>query len=353
MSSDPQAYIDLQHRILRVKAIFTEELTDALNLIQVECPILTRVGDGTQDNLSGYEKAVQVRVKEIPEAEFEVVHSLAKWKRKTLGDHNFPVGQGIVANMRALRVEDTLDNIHSIYVDQWDWERVIAPVDRCLEYLQSTVRSLYEVLRQTERRVCAEFPDITPVLPASIKFLHAEQLLERYPELDPKSRERAAVKEFGAVFLIGIGCKLSHGDCHDVRAADYDDWSTPVLVNSHEIGFPAFDGAKASANAALQLQGLNGDILVYNPTLDDVLELSSMGIRVDKEALCRQLEMTGANDRLQQAWHQSLLNGDLPQTIGGGIGQSRMVMFMLRKRHIGEVQCSVWTSEIAKQCSLL
>ncbi|KAG5502134.1 hypothetical protein GH5_05081 [Leishmania sp. Ghana 2012 LV757] len=353
MSCDPQAYIDLQARIVRVRAIFTEELTKALNLIQVECPILTRVGDGTQDNLSGFEKAVQVRVKEIPEAEYEVVHSLAKWKRKTLGDHKFPVGLGIVTNMRALRVEETLDNIHSIYVDQWDWERVIAPEDRCLEYLQSTVRSLYEALRQTERRVCAEFPDITPVLPASIKFLHTEQLLQRYPELDPKSREREAVKEFGAVFLIGIGCKLSHGDHHDVRAADYDDWSTPVSIHSPEIGFPILGGAKASVNAAVSLQGLNGDILVYNPILDDVLELSSMGIRVDKEALCRQLEMTGTNDRLQYTWHQSLLNGDLPQTIGGGIGQSRMVMFMLRKKHVGEVQCSVWPSEAMKQYSLL
>ncbi|AIN99195.1 asparagine synthetase, putative [Leishmania panamensis] len=353
MSSDPQAYVDLQLRILKVKAIFTEELANALNLIQVECPMLARVGDGMQDNLSGVEKAVQVHVKEIPEENYEVVHSLAKWKRQTLGEHKFPVGLGILTNMRALRVEDTLDNIHSVYVDQWDWERVIAPADRCLEYLQATVRSLYEVLRQTERRLCAEFPDITPVLPESITFVHTEQLLKRYPELDPKSREREAVKEFGAVFLIGIGCKLSHGDYHDARAPDYDDWSSPVSVDSSKIGFPTAGGEKPSVNPIMSLQGLNGDILVYNAALDDVLELSSMGIRVDQETLRRQLEMTGNNERLQCKWHQCLLNGDLPQTIGGGIGQSRMAMFMLRKKHIGEVQCGVWSHETTVKHLLL
>lgn len=353
MSSDPQAYIDLQTRILRVKTIFAEELANALNLIQVEGPILACVGDGTQDNLSGVEKAVQVHVKEIPGENYEVVHSLAKWKRMTLGNHKFPVGRGIFTNMRALRVEETLDNIHSVYVDQWDWERVIAPADRCLEYLQATARSLYEVLRETERRLCTEFPDIAPILPDSIKFVHAEQLLKRYPELDPKSRELEAVKKFGAVFLIGIGCKLSHGDYHDVRAPDYDDWSSPVSVDSSKIGFSTADDEKPSVNTIMSLQGLNGDILVYNPVLDDVLELSSMGIRVDQEALRRQLEITGTSDRLQCRWHQCVLNGDLPQTIGGGIGQSRTVMFMLRKRHIGEVQCSVWPYEVTAQYPLL
>ncbi|KAK7201202.1 aspartate--ammonia ligase [Novymonas esmeraldas] len=353
MSSDPQAFIDLQTRIAKVKAIVAEELSQALNLILVECPILARVGDGTQDNLSGFEKAVQVRVKEIPEANYEVVHSLAKWKRKTLGDHKFPAGQGLYTNMRALRVEDTLDNIHSIYVDQWDWERVMQPSDRTIEYLQSTVRSIYEALRQTEKRVCAAFPDITPVLPESITFVHAEQLLQRYPDLDPKARELEAVKEFGAVFLIGIGGKLSHGDRHDARAPDYDDWSSPVSVDSGKIGFPTSADAKPSVDAIMSLKGLNGDILVLNPALGDVLELSSMGIRVDQDTLRRQLEITGDKDRLQYTWHQRLLNGDLPQTIGGGIGQSRTTMFMLRKKHIGEVQCSVWPKETVAKFAVL
>ncbi|KAG5501838.1 hypothetical protein JKF63_04108 [Porcisia hertigi] len=353
MLSDPQAYIDLQTRISTVKAIFAEELSKALNLIRVECPILARIGDGTQDNLSGWEKAVQVQVKEIPKERFEVVHSLAKWKRKILGDHKFSVGQGILTDMRALRVDDTLDNIHSVYVDQWDWERVMPPGDRCLEYLMATVRSIYQVLRETEKRVCTQFPDITPVLPESIKFLHAEQLLSRYPTLDPKAREREAVKEFGAVFLIGIGGKLSHGDYHDVRAPDYDDWSSPVSIDSSKIGFPTTDAEKPSVNAITSLRGLNGDILVYNAVLDDVLELSSMGIRVDQETLRRQLDITDDNDRLQHSWHQRLLNGDLPQTIGGGIGQSRMTMFMLRKKHIGEVQCGVWPQDIVENYSVL
>ena len=353
MSSDPQAYMDLQKRILTVKTIFTEELCQAMNLIQVECPMLARVGDGTQDNLSGFEKAVQVRVKDIPEANYEVVHSLAKWKRKTLGDHKFAVGTGIVTNMRALRVEDTLDNVHSVYVDQWDWERVMKPEERTLEFLQEVVRNIYGALRATEQRVSAAFPDITPILPEKITFLHAEQLLKKFPDLDPKSREREAVRRFGAVFLIGIGGKLSHGDRHDARAPDYDDWSSPVSIDSSKVGFPSVDGETPSVDSIMSLEGLNGDILVFNPALDDVLELSSMGIRVDPETLRRQLEITGDNDRLRYTWHQRLLNGDLPQTIGGGIGQSRTTMFMLRKKHIGEVQASVWPIEASKKYPLL
>ncbi|KPA86820.1 putative asparagine synthetase a putativeaspartate--ammonia ligase [Leptomonas pyrrhocoris] len=353
MSSDPQAYIELQKRIVTVKSIFTEELCSAMNLIQVECPMLARVGDGTQDNLSGFEKAVQVRVKDIPEANYEVVHSLAKWKRKTLGDHKFTVGTGIVTNMRALRVEDTLDNIHSIYVDQWDWERVMRPEERTFDFLHEVVSTIYSALRRTEQRVCEAFPDITPILPENITFLHSEQLLKEFPDLDPKSREREAVRRFGAVFLIGIGGKLSHGDRHDARAPDYDDWSSPCSADSSKIGFPPASGEKPSVDAIMSLEGLNGDILVFNPVLQDVLELSSMGIRVDPETLRRQLEITGDNDRLRYPWHQRLLNGELPQTIGGGIGQSRTTMFMLRKTHIGEVQASVWPVETAKQFPVL
>ncbi|KPI83642.1 putative asparagine synthetase a putative aspartate--ammonia ligase [Leptomonas seymouri] len=353
MSSDPQAYMDLQRRIMTVKSIFTKELCSAMNLIEVECPMLARVGDGTQDNLSGFEKAVQVRVKDIPEANYEVVHSLAKWKRKTLGDHRFAVGTGIVTNMRALRVEDTLDNIHSVYVDQWDWERVMKPEERTFDFLHDVVCTIYDAIRKTEQQVCDAFPDITPILPEKITFLHAEQLLQRYPDLDPKSREREAVRSFGAVFLVGIGGKLSHGDRHDARAPDYDDWSSPCSVDSSKIGFPLVDDEKPSVDAIMSLEGLNGDILVFNPVLDDVLELSSMGIRVDPETLRRQLEISGDNERLRYVWHQRLLNGELPQTIGGGIGQSRTTMFMLRKKHIGEVQVSVWPIETVRKYPVL
>lgn len=350
MSSDPEAYITLQQQISFVKQTFTNNLCEGLNLIVTECPILTRVGDGTQDNLSGFEKAVSVRVKEIPEASYEVVHSLAKWKRKTLGDHKFPVGQGIVANMRALRVEDTLDNVHSVYVDQWDWERVMTPEERSLDFLQEIVRKVYGAMRKTEQEVCARYPDITPILPEKITFLHSQQLLTKYPDLDPKAREREAAKAYGAVFLIGIGGKLSHGDRHDARAPDYDDWSSPVSVDSSKIGFPE---EQPSVNELISLSGLNGDILVYDPAIEDVLELSSMGIRVDRDTLLRQLKITEDEDRLQLPWHKRLVDGTLPQTVGGGIGQSRLTMFLLRKAHIGEVQCSVWTKEIEHKFPVL
>lgn len=358
MSSDPAAFIDLQVRIAAVKKYFTEELSNALNLVPVECPMLARVGDGTQDNLSGFEKAVQVRIKEIPEANYEVVHSLAKWKRKTLGEHQFSVGQGIITNMRALRVEDTLDPIHSIYVDQWDWEVVMEPENRTFSFLKQKVQAIYTALLTVQRRLADEFPDIAPLLPPNITFLHSQQLLERFPTLDPKSREREAVKRFGAVFLMGIGGELTNGDRHDARAPDYDDWSSPVQLHPLEIGFP--DGATAdvqeqhpSVDQLMSLKGLNGDILVYNPILEDVLELSSMGIRVDPETLQRQVNITGDHDRMRYTWHQNLLNGLMPQTIGGGIGQSRVTMFFLQKRHIGEVQCSVWPIETVKEYNVL
>lgn len=345
-----ESFVDLQQRISTTKYIFTNELMKALHLVEVECPILSRVGDGTQDNLSGFEKAVQVRIKDIPEAHYEVVHSLAKWKRKLLGDHLFPEGRGIVTNMKALRVEDTLDNVHSVFVDQWDWELVMKPSDRNMDFLQDTVKKIYAAMRATEKQVSAAFPDLQPILPDHITFLHSEQLLRKFPDLDPKSRERAAVRKFGAVFLIGIGGRLSHGDSHDARAPDYDDWSTPVSVTNGKIGFPE---DSPTINSLVSLDGLNGDILVYNPALDDVLELSSMGIRVNPETLRRQLSITGDDDRLYLPWHMALMKGTLPQTIGGGIGQSRFVMFLLRKKHIGEVQCSVWPREICAAYNVL
>ncbi|RNF06856.1 asparagine synthetase A [Trypanosoma rangeli] len=346
-SEDPAAFIQLQLQIATIKQVFSDALAKELNLVEVQAPILSRVGDGTQDNLCGHEKAVQVRIKNIPDAMFEVVHSLAKWKRQTLGEHKFPIGQGIYVHMKALRVEDDLDNAHSVFVDQWDWELVMPPQERNLTFLRNTVRRVYAAMRQAEEVICAKF-NLTSVLPASIQFFHAEQLLRMYPDMSPKERERAIVKQHGAVFLIGIGGRLSSGECHDMRAPDYDDWSSPVDAN--DSGFPS---GHPTVNSLESLQGLNGDILVYNPVLDDVLELSSMGIRVDAEALKHQLALLSNEERLQYDWHKRLLAGEFPQTIGGGIGQSRLVMLLLQKKHIGEVQCSVWPKDVKLNNSIL
>ncbi|AKJ43687.1 aspartate--ammonia ligase [Pragia fontium] len=319
-----QPFIQKQQQISFVKSFFSRQLEKKLGLVEIQAPILSRVGDGTQDNLSGSEKAVQVKVKAIPGATFEVVHSLAKWKRQTLGRFGFTAGEGIYTNMKALRPdEDRLSPIHSVYVDQWDWERVMSDSERSSDYLKQTVRTIYAAIKETEAAVAQEF-GLKPFLPAEIHFVHSEELLQRYPDLDAKGRERAIAKELGAVFLIGIGAKLSHGESHDVRAPDYDDWTTPGA-----------DG-----------EGLNGDILVWNPVLEDAFELSSMGIRVDAETLKRQLAMTDNEDRLQLEWHKALIKGEMPQTIGGGIGQSRLVMLLLQQKHIGQVQCGVWSPEL-------
>jgi len=292
------AYIAKQRQISFVKSHFSRQLEEKLGLIEVQAPILSRIGDGTQDNLSGCEKAVQVRVKNLPDAQFEVVHSLAKWKRKTLGQHDFSAGEGLYTHMKALRPdEDRLSPIHSVYVDQWDWERVMGDGERHLGTLKQTVEAIWSAMKATEAAVSEQF-----------------------------------AKELGAVFVIGIGGKLADGKRHDVRAPDYDDWSTPV-----ESGFA----------------GLNGDILVWNPVLEDAFELSSMGIRVDAETLKRQLAITGDEDRLALEWHQSLLNGEMPQTIGGGIGQSRLTMLMLQLPHIGQVQCGVWPAHVQAEVSEL
>ncbi|MBK4714300.1 MULTISPECIES: aspartate--ammonia ligase [Tenebrionibacter/Tenebrionicola group] len=320
------AYIARQRQISAVKSWFSRELEDRLGLVEVQAPILSRLGDGTQDNLSGSEKAVQVRVKAIPEAQFEVVHSLAKWKRRTLGQHDFSAGEGLYTHMKALRPdEDRLSPIHSVYVDQWDWERVMGEGERHLATLKKMVETLWQAIKATEARVSREF-GLAPFLPQQIHFVHSETLQSRFPELDGKGRERAIAKELGAVFLIGIGGKLADGRRHDVRAPDYDDWSTPT-----EDGFA----------------GLNGDILVWNPVLEDAFEISSMGIRVDPQTLKRQLAITGDEERSQLAWHQSLMKGEMPQTIGGGIGQSRLTMLLLQLSHIGQVQSGVWPADIA------
>ncbi|GGE35481.1 aspartate--ammonia ligase [Streptococcus himalayensis] len=323
-----KSFIHQQQEISFVKNTFTQYLIDKLEIVEVQGPILSRVGDGMQDNLSGVEHAVSVHVKEIPDAEYEVVHSLAKWKRHTLARFGFNEGEGLFVHMKALRPdEDSLDEIHSIYVDQWDWEKVIPDGKRNLAYLKETVEKIYKAIRLTELAVEARF-DIEAVLPKKITFIHTEELVETYPDLTPKERERAVAKEYGAVFLIGIGGELPDGKPHDGRAPDYDDWTTPS-----ENGY----------------KGLNGDILVWNEELQSAFELSSMGIRVDEEALKRQVAITGDQDRLDYEWHKALLNGLFPLSIGGGIGQSRLAMFLLRKKHIGEVQSSVWPTSVRDQ----
>ena len=320
-----KSFIHQQEEISFVKNTFTQYLKDKLEVVEVQGPILSRVGDGMQDNLSGVENAVSVKVLQIPDATYEVVHSLAKWKRHTLARFGFGEGEGLFVHMKALRPdEDSLDATHSVYVDQWDWEKVIPNGQRNIAYLKETVEKIYKAIRLTELAVEARY-DIESVLPKQITFIHTEELVERYPDLTPKERENAICKEFGAVFLIGIGGELPDGKPHDGRAPDYDDWTS-----ESENGY----------------KGLNGDILVWNESLGGAFELSSMGIRVDEETLRRQVAITGDEDRLELEWHKSLLNGLFPLTIGGGIGQSRMAMFLLRKKHIGEVQTSVWPQEV-------
>ncbi|MFI3079576.1 MULTISPECIES: aspartate--ammonia ligase [Streptococcus] len=320
-----KSFIHQQEEISFVKNTFTQYLKDKLEIVEVQGPILSRVGDGMQDNLSGVENAVTVNVKLIPDATYEVVHSLAKWKRHTLARFGFNEGEGLFVHMKALRPdEDSLDPIHSVYVDQWDWEKVIPDGRRNLAYLKETVEQIYKAIRLTELAVEARY-DIESVLPKKITFIHTEDLVKNFPELTPKERENVVAKEYSAVFLIGIGGELADGKPHDGRAPDYDDWTSPS-----EAGY----------------KGLNGDILVWNEVLGSAFELSSMGIRVDEEALKRQVAITGDEDRLEFDWHRALLNGLFPLSIGGGIGQSRLAMFLLRKKHIGEVQSSVWPQEV-------
>ncbi|MDV6326796.1 aspartate--ammonia ligase [Idiomarina sp. Sol25] len=320
-------YMLQQQKIQFVKACFTQQLQLQLGLIEVQSPLLSELGSGVQDDLSGWEKAVAVKVKAVPDKDYEVVHSLAKWKRFTLGRYGFGAGEGIVTQMKALRPdEEALSSVHSVYVDQWDWEKVITEEQRSLEFLIQTVERIYGALRQTEQQYIEQHGG-TGTLPEAIHVVHAEDLITAYPSLTAKQREREVVKQYGAVFLVGIGGELSHGHAHDVRAPDYDDWSS---VNE--------EGST----------GLNGDILVWHPALDDALELSSMGIRVDQQALKRQLVISQQEEKLQLPWHQSLLAGELPLTIGGGIGQSRVVMQILQSDHIAKVQCGVWPEPIAE-----
>ena len=315
--------------IKAVKDMFQDNLSAQLALLRVTAPMVVLSGTGLNDDLNGVERPVNFPIKDMNEQRAEVVHSLAKWKRIKLAQMNVQPGRGIYTDMNALRPDEELDNIHSIYVDQWDWERVITKEQRNLEYLKKVVRRIYEAIKVTENKLYVEFPQIEPMLPEEIFFIHSEDLLKRYPEMSSKERENAIVKEHKAVFIIGIGGKLSNGESHDGRAADYDDWST-----LNEDGY----------------EGLNGDLLLWNPVLESAFEVSSMGIRVDEQALERQLALKGEEWKSELMYHNMLLSGELPYTIGGGIGQSRLCMYLLRKAHIGEIQSSIWPDDMRVRC---
>ena len=310
---------DTEIAIKLVKDFFETELAKALNLTRVSAPIMVTPGSGLNDNLNGVERPVAFDVLETGETA-EIVHSLAKWKRQALKTYGFHPGEGLYTDMNAIRRDEITDNIHSIFVDQWDWERILGPGERNEETLRAIVRKIYLTLRKAEGFVCAHYPHIKPELPDEIAFVTTQELEDRFPDLPPKEREYRAVREHGAVFLMGIGGALRSGQIHDGRAPDYDDWS------------------------------LNGDILLYDPLLDISLEVSSMGIRVDPDTLRRQLKIRGVEERAELPFQKALLAGELPQTIGGGIGQSRMCVYLLRKAHVGEVQASLWPQEVVDAC---
>lgn len=320
---------ETEKAIKMVKDFFESNLASELKLRRVTAPLFVQKGTGINDDLNGIERPVSFAIKDMDDAVAEVVHSLAKWKRMMLADYGILNGYGIYTDMNALRPDEELDNIHSIYVDQWDWEKIISPEERNLEILKKIVRQIYQVIKRTEFIVYENHPEIVPELPEEIVFMHSEELYERYPGLSFKEREEKAAREHGAVFIVGIGHPLSSGQPHDGRAPDYDDWSTETE-----------GGCK----------GLNGDIIIWNPLLENAFELSSMGIRVDREALLHQLEMQGKNERKELLFHKRLLNGEFPECVGGGIGQSRLCMYFLRKAHIGEVQASIWPGEMVEHC---
>ena len=315
--------------IKSVKDMFQNNLSAQLALLRVTAPMIVLSNTGLNDELNGVERPVGFPIKDMGEQKAEVVHSLAKWKRLKLAQLGVEPGRGIYTDMNALRPDEHLDNLHSIYVDQWDWEKVIRKEDRNLDFLKKTVRRIYEAIKVTENKIFVEYPQIEPQLSDEIHFIHSEELLQMYPDLSAKQREDEIVRKWGAVFIIGIGAPLSNGQAHDSRAADYDDWST---INS--------DG----------YCGLNGDLLLWNSVLEEAFEISSMGIRVDESALKLQLAMRGEEYKESLMFHSKLLAGELPYTIGGGIGQSRLCMFLLRKAHIGEVQSSIWPEEMRSEC---
>ena len=322
--------IQTEQGIKQIKDFFQANLSTALRLRRVTAPLFVMRGLGINDDLNGIERPVSFPIKDMNDKVAEVVHSLAKWKRMMLAEYNIQPGYGLYTDMNAIRGDEELDNLHSLYVDQWDWEKTIVRENSNVTFLKKTVRSIYAAIRRTEYLVCETYPQIKPFLPEEIHFIHSEELLQRYPTLTPKQREDAICKEYGAVFIIGIGGKLSNGKAHDLRAPDYDDWTT-----DNEEGY----------------KGLNGDIMIWYPVLERGFELSSMGIRVDKEALLHQLELTGKEDRKELYFHKRLLADDMPLSIGGGIGQSRLCMVLLHKAHIGEIQASIWPDDMRKECA--
>ena len=311
--------LETQRAIRSLRHRFEENLCDALNLSRASAPLFVKRGSGLNDDLSGVERPVSFDILESGDV-VEVVHSLAKWKRMALGKYGFSMHTGLYTDMNAIRRDEKCDNIHSLYVDQWDWEKVISAEDRNIGYLKDTVERIYSAILNTADGIERKYPVLDNYLPRNIKFITTQELLDKYPKLSPKERENAIVREYGAVFLMEIGGRLSNGEKHDGRAPDYDDWS------------------------------LNGDILVYNRMTDASFELSSMGIRVDKDTLLKQLEAENALDRLELPFHKALVNGELPLTIGGGIGQSRLCMLLLQKAHIGEVHTSVWPQSEIDRC---
>lgn len=303
-----------------IKDTFQRELISAMNLQRVSAPLFVRPETGLNDNLNGVERPVTFDAPSIGGANLEIVHSLAKWKRLTLGKYNFEPGEGLYTDMNAIRRDEEVDNLHSMYVDQWDWEAVITKEERVIETLKSTVLKIYKAMRRTQKKVCAEYESIKSVFPEDIQFITTQELLDMYPNDTPKERENKFLKEHGAACIMQIGKTLSSGERHDGRAPDYDDWE------------------------------LNADILIYYPVLDCALELSSMGIRVDEESLLSQLKEADCLDRLELDFHKMIMNKELPYTIGGGIGQSRLCMSMLNKAHVGEVQQSVWPDDMISVC---
>jgi aspartate--ammonia ligase len=308
-----------------VKDTFERELSGELKLSRVTSPLFVAKGSGINDDLNGIERPVRFEIGNLGNKEMEIVQSLAKWKRMALADLDFKAGTGLYTDMNAIRPDDDIDAIHSLYVDQWDWELVMGEDSRKLEFLKKTVTKIYSAMKRSEFLVSEMYASCTPTLPETITFIHTEEAQKRYPSLTPQQREKALAKEYGAIFLIGIGSPLADGISQGGRAPDYDDWSTAT-----DLGHV----------------GLNGDIIVWDTVRQDSLEISSMGIRVDKETLLRQLDIRSCPERADLYWHKRLLNGELPQTIGGGIGQSRLCMFLLHKAHIGEVQASVWPEDV-------
>ncbi|MCK5704173.1 MAG: aspartate--ammonia ligase, partial [Cyclobacteriaceae bacterium] len=315
---------ETEKAIKLVKETFQQNLAAELKLRRVTAPLFVLKGTGINDDLNGIERKVSFPIKDMDLAVAEVVNSLAKWKRIALARHEIKDSFGLYTDMNAVRPDEVLDNIHSLYVDQWDWERVMSEGERNLVFLQYVVEKIYEVLKRTEYVICEHYPQIKSQLPDEIKFIQTEDLLREFPKLTSKQREYEAAKKYGAIFLIGIGGALSTGEPHDGRAPDYDDWSSQTSD---------------------LYRGLNGDIIIWNDILQDSFEISSMGIRVNRAALQEQLKISNSEDRKAYDFHKMLLNDELPQSIGGGIGQSRICMYYLRKAHIGEVQSSIWSKE--------